>query len=608
MKFFAAFFYFLLFFSFLFAQNREFVYVDPLPGAEDVNLQTSIIISVASTINPQSLHSLNSFSVKGSKSGNCAFILVGTTKDNVVLLKPLKNFETSEVVTVTCGSSIKYLNGDKIQPYSFTFRVKASKETNVNESLIYKSIIEKEFGTVPINFILNASGGPLLNVVQSSYPSAGKIFISNFAINPGPGKTPMLIIADNKGNFIFQKEMTDYCYDFNVQPNGHLTYFHNGFKKFYEMDENYTVIDSFYTGNGYATDLHELRLLPNRHALLMSYDTKFIDSSGSRPKSGGFPNTQFKTASVAVVGLIIQEIDENKNVVFQWRSWDHFKISDATHEDMGASVIDYVHGNAIELDHDGHLMISSRHMDEITKINRQTGNIIWRLGGKNNDFTFINDPDGFSHQHAIRRIENGNITLYDNGNFHNPPYSRAVEYKLDEINMTATLVWQYRNNPDVYGRATGYVQRLDNGNTLICWGLTPSTLTEVRYDGTKVLEMNFSESNFAYRSYKYLWKETLGDEILPSYYSVMQNYPNPFNPQTTIKFKIPQTNANNTPVKTLITIYDILGSKVAEILNDNFVPGTYEVNWNASGFPSGVYYYRLESGSFTETKKMVLIK
>ncbi len=62
------------------------------------------------------------------------------------------------------------------------------------------------------------------------------------------------------------------------------------------------------------------------------------------------------------------------------------------------------------------------------------------------------------------------------------------------------------------------------------------------------------------------------------------------------------------PVKALINIYDILGSRVAVLLNDNFVPGTYEVNWNASGFPSGVYYYRLEAGSFTETKKMALVK
>ena len=79
-----------------------------------------------------------------------------------------------------------------------------------------------------------------------------------------------------------------------------------------------------------------------------------------------------------VVGLIIEEQDENKNVVFQWRSWDHFKITDATYDiDLTDSVVDYVHGNAIEVDDDGNLLISSRHMDEVTKIDRQTGEIIW---------------------------------------------------------------------------------------------------------------------------------------------------------------------------------------------------------------------------------------
>lgn len=78
---------------------------------------------------------------------------------------------------------------------------------------------------------------------------------------------------------------------------------------------------------------------------------------------------------------IIQELDQSKNVVFQWRSWDHFRITDATHEDLTAALVDYVHANALEVDNDGNILLSSRHLDEITKIDRQTGNIIWRLDG-----------------------------------------------------------------------------------------------------------------------------------------------------------------------------------------------------------------------------------
>src|SRR5204863_4868205 len=136
----------------------------------------------------------------------------------------------------------------------------------------------------------------------------------------------------------------------------------------------------------------------------LSYDPEPVDMSKIVP--GGDPNA-------IVTGLIVQEVDNDGAVYFQWRSWDHFQITDATHEDLTAHNIDYVHGNAIEYDNDGNLLISSRHMDEITKIDISNGDIIWRMGGRNNQFTFIGDPTGFSHQHAIRRIANGHVTLFD---------------------------------------------------------------------------------------------------------------------------------------------------------------------------------------------------
>ena len=169
---------------------------------------------------------------------------------------------------------------------------------------------------------------------------------------------------------------------------------------FYALDSNFKLIDSFKCGNGYVTDVHELRVLANGHALLMSYDPEIVDMSQIVP--GGNPNA-------VVTGLILQEIDTHKNVVWQWRSWDHYKITDATHENLTAANIDYVHGNAIEIAGDGNIIISCRHMDEITKINYDDGSIMWRWGGKNNQFTFLNDTLKFSHQHAIRLIANGEL-------------------------------------------------------------------------------------------------------------------------------------------------------------------------------------------------------
>lgn len=91
---------------------------------------------------------------------------------------------------------------------------------------------------------------------------------------------------------------------------------------------------------------------------------------------------------------------------------------------------------------------------------------------------------------------------------------------------------------------------------------------------------------------------------IPETFSLSQNYPNPFNPVTKIKFTISGTTA----AQTILYVYSALGKEVAVLVNQQLQPGTYEADWDASSYPSGVYYYRLESGDFKETKKMVLIK
>jgi len=91
---------------------------------------------------------------------------------------------------------------------------------------------------------------------------------------------------------------------------------------------------------------------------------------------------------------------------------------------------------------------------------------------------------------------------------------------------------------------------------------------------------------------------------IPSAYNLMQNYPNPFNPSTTIRFEIPKSN------NVLIKIYDAAGREIQTLVNEQMNAGTYEINWNASNYASGIYYYSMTTGdnSFRETKKMILIK
>jgi len=89
---------------------------------------------------------------------------------------------------------------------------------------------------------------------------------------------------------------------------------------------------------------------------------------------------------------------------------------------------------------------------------------------------------------------------------------------------------------------------------------------------------------------------------IPTEFSLAQNYPNPFNPTTTIKYQIPEVSF------VTLRIYDVLGNEIATLVNEQKPADSYEVEFNASNLPSGIYFYRIQVGSFVETKKMVLMK
>jgi hypothetical protein len=92
------------------------------------------------------------------------------------------------------------------------------------------------------------------------------------------------------------------------------------------------------------------------------------------------------------------------------------------------------------------------------------------------------------------------------------------------------------------------------------------------------------------------------EEHLPDKYFLRQNYPNPFNPSTIIQYQVPSVGI------VTLKIFDILGRQVATLVNGQKQPGKYDVQWNASNNSSGLYFYRIQTGKFVETKKMVLLK
>ena len=113
------------------------------------------------------------------------------------------------------------------------------------------------------------------------------------------------------------------------------------------------------------------------------------------------------------------------------------------------------------------------------------------------------------------------IILFDNGNLHTPPVSRAVEYAVDPVAKTATLVWQFRDTPDKYAYYMGNVQRLTNGNTHINWVLAAyPKACEVDSNGVKQLELNLTPGSDLYRSWRAPW-----DGVVPVPYLIVEPYP-----------------------------------------------------------------------------------
>jgi hypothetical protein len=524
-----------------------------------------------------------------------------------------------------------------------------------------------------------------------------------------------LLIVDNDLTPVFYRKVTGTIFDFKYQPNSELTYNIYSVGSF-GMDSSGTLVNRFITPSGYALNVHDLQVLEDSSYYILGKENIAIDMSQYvvNGKTNALINSH-----------ILFQMDSNNNEIWSWRAFDHYDILDVDdHINLTQAQIDWTHCNAIEIDTDGNILLSTRNFDEITKIDRQTGDIIWRLGGKKNQFRFVDDTLGFRRQHAVRRRSNGNLMMFDNGHYRLPQFSSYVEYKLNEDSLTATLVRRYSRNESVYSASRGSVQELPNEHTLISWGENQNPcVTEFNAEDSIEFEIKFSTPTHQYRAYRFPWKTNyfyvskdslnfdtvyvgnlsyqkfwiintrhdttiinqfylkdsafLVTNRLPIYlpkndsvkiavrfrpnhpgyfydklniryvndtlllgkqvdlygtsnsilsnvkedytingYSLLQNYPNPFNPLTKIKYTIasPKLLTDKTFVGASFTklvqlkVYDILGNNLATLVNKKQHAGSYEVVFDGTNLPSGIYFCRLKAGKFVKTKKMVLLK
>lgn len=357
---------------------------------------------------------------------------------------------------------------------------------------------------------------PIIVIDTVSNPKSGFILMECFEASAADPNYIMVI--DELGQVVYYDKPADQGVDFKLQPNGRFSYasrvklgdkyqagpinVQNIYVQHKILDEEFKVIDSVQMQNEYLADMHDFRILPNGNYLLIAYEHVHVDMSKIVP--GGNPNA-------IVVGTVIQELDKNKNCVFQWRSLDYIPIL-ATKDDPRKAIFEHVHGNSLFIDKDGNLITSFPTTFEIVKIDMTSGELIWRFGGDNNDFQITGDnqadaPYFFRMQHDAHRLPNGNLLFYDNAvNKKSGWNSRAVEYSFDEENRKAHMVWEFKHNPPISAFAMGSAQRLSNGNTFINWGLIfmgyYRTMTEVTSDKETVFELSMPKTTFSYRAQK----------------------------------------------------------------------------------------------------------
>jgi hypothetical protein len=172
------------------------------------------------------------------------------------------------------------------------------------------------------------------------------------------------------------------------------------------------------------------------------------------------------------------------------------------------------------------------------------------------------------------------------------------------------------NNTEQVWETIGFVEGNGNSNSPKEYSFTDASAMLSTSSSS-----SFGASKLIYRlkqidtdgKYEYSNEIEVDFDGLPSQFSLEQNYPNPFNPSTKIKYVIPVVETGHAPsLRVALKIFDALGNEVATLVNEVKEPGFYEIDWNANGLSSGVYYYRLTAsggaGSFTQSKKLMLIK
>lgn len=338
---------------------------------------------------------------------------------------------------------------------------------------------------------------PSVTVTTSANPSPGSLFVSSLN---GPGQRGPLIL-DNRGGVVWFRPVDPLAINFRPQAykgKPVLTWWEGTISKTgigegegVIVDDSYTEIARVQAGNGFKADVHEFLLTSAGTALLTVFNAVPADLSAVGGPTAG-----------TVLDSIVQEVDvETGAVLFEWHSLDHIPITD-TYAPLH-DPFDYFHVNSIDVDLDGSLLVSARNTSAIYKLDRHTGQVQWRLGGRSSDFQASPEAT-FMYQHDARGHSDGTLTVFDDGPSPTSEQARAIRLGLDLGSMRAVLLQAYRHPTPLDVAAMGNVQVLAGDAVMVGWGTEPY-LTEFGPGGEVRLDAKFDGNAWNYRAFKSAW-------------------------------------------------------------------------------------------------------
>jgi hypothetical protein len=263
-------------------------------------------------------------------------------------------------------------------------------------------------------------------------------------------------------------------------------------------DTRYRTLATVRAGNGYKVDIHEFRLTGHGTALFTVYSPILVH----------LPGTPAGTTS-PLMDSIVQEVDIHTGlVVWEWHAYGHIPLSESYATPANSSSYDAFHINSIQPLPGGRLLISARDTSTIYAVDRATGQIRWRLGGKASDFKLGPGAD-FWLQHDARRLPDGRISLFDDeaGPPARQPASRGLILKLDHRRHRATVSGEYRRSPTTSAQSEGSTQLLPSGDVFVGFGATPY-FSQFSRGGRLRFDAKLPDGDGSYRVERHDWTAT----------------------------------------------------------------------------------------------------